>query len=121
VSESSVKATAKVSSEWRARETEDLCVRCVKVCPTHALNPVTVSQFRMGTAVVHKESCLAWLYGACSFPCIDACMFDAIKDTIGPVVDATKCVGCNQCSYVCLARQSGPTGIEAGPSLTVNV
>jgi ferredoxin-type protein NapG len=116
VSVSSVKATAKVSSEWRARENGDLCVQCVKVCPTHALKPVTVSQFHMGTAVVHKESCLAWRYGSCSFPCIDACMFDAIKATVGPVVDATKCVGCNQCSYVCLARQSGPTGIEAEPS-----
>jgi len=125
VSESSVKATAKVSSEWKAaHENGELCVQCVKVCPTHALKPVELSQFHMGTAVVHKEHCLAWLYGTCSFPCIDACMFNAIsltgfnaRDlTVGPVVDVTKCVGCNQCSYVCLARQSGPTGIEAEPS-----
>jgi len=36
--------------------------------------------------------------------------------TTGQVVDATKCVGCNQCSYVCLARHTGPTGIMVEPT-----
>lgn len=120
VARGTVKAVAQTGTEWKKTRENDkveLCEKCIEVCPTHALKPTSLDQFRLGTAVVYKEYCLAWLYGACSFPCIDACVFDAIKLTTGPIVDAEKCVGCNQCSYVCVARLlPGPTGIMVEPT-----
>ena len=119
VSYGTAKASAQAGVEWKKtheNENAKLCTRCVDVCPTGALQPTNLQQFHLGTAVIYKQHCLSWLYGACSFPCIDACVFDAISLTAGPVVDAKKCVGCNQCSYVCLARESGPTGIMVEPT-----
>jgi ferredoxin-type protein NapG len=96
---------------------EELCSECIQVCPTDALQLTDLSQFHLGTAVVYKEYCLAWMFGHCTFPCMDACLFDAISVTAGPVVDAEKCVGCNQCSYVCASRLLlGSTGIVVEPT-----
>jgi ferredoxin-type protein NapG len=117
--EATPKAAAQAGAEWRKThqiENAKLCTACVDVCPTGALQPTNLQQFHLGTARVYREHCLAWMHGTCSFPCIDACVFDAITLTTGPVVDAKKCVGCNQCSYVCLARETGPTGIMAEPT-----
>jgi MinD superfamily P-loop ATPase len=72
---------------------------------------IDIKNLRLGTAVVIKDSCKAWKYGNCTFPCLDVCQFDAISVTAGPEVDEKKCVGCNQCSYVCVVRETGPTGI----------
>jgi ferredoxin-type protein NapG len=121
VSKGSEKATAQVGAAWKkAHENQEMCSECIQVCPTGALQPTDLSQLRLGTAVVYKEHCLAWLYGNCNFPCIDACVFNAITMTAGPVVDAEKCVGCNQCSYVCAARLlPGPTGIMVEPTRRV--
>jgi ferredoxin-type protein NapG len=108
------KACAQTGVEWRMtheNKNARLCTACVDVCPTGALELTSLQQFHLGTAVVYKGYCLAWQYGACNFACIDACVFDAINLTTGPIVDAKKCVGCNQCSYVCMARETGPTGI----------
>jgi Fe-S-cluster-containing hydrogenase component 2 len=121
VSKGSEKAAAQVGAVWKkAHEDQQMCSECAQVCPTGALQPMDLSHFHLGTAVVYKEHCLAWLYGSCNFPCMDACVFNAITITVGPVVDAEKCVGCNQCSYVCVARLlPGPTGIMVEPTRRV--
>jgi ferredoxin len=117
VSKGTETATAQVGAAWKkAHENQEMCSECIQVCPTGALRPTDLSQLHLGTAVVYKEYCLAWLYGNCKFPCMDACVFNAITITVGPIVDAEKCVGCNQCSYVCAARLlPGPTGIMVEP------
>jgi ferredoxin-type protein NapG len=94
------------------------CFDCIDTCPTGALQRENPQQLHMGIAVVQKEYCKAWKYGNCQFPCKDVCPFDAISITAGPVVDPTKCVGCGQCDFVCLARLIGPTGILVEPSET---
>lgn len=117
VSKGTEMATAQVGLEWKKAHgthatNEELCSECIKVCPTAALQPTNLDQLHMGTAVVYKDLCRLWAYSNCPAPCVDACLFDAITISVGPVVDAKKCVGCNQCSYVCVARLlPGPTGI----------
>jgi ferredoxin-type protein NapG len=105
--------TPQKASAWRknmsAHGEEERCFDCVNVCPTGALQHENAKQLRMGVAVVQKEYCRALRLGNCQFPCKDVCPYDAI--TRGPIVDETKCVGCGQCDYVCLARRTGPTGI----------
>jgi len=111
----SAKNVASVGLAWKAQgnENAELCEQCIDVCPTQALQPATLAQFHLGTAVVHRENCFGWQYRNCSFPCVDACVFNAITLSPGPVVNPTKCTGCNQCAYVCIARlQPGPSGIE---------
>jgi ferredoxin-type protein NapG len=107
-------------AEWKstalAHNQEETCFDCINVCPTGALQQVSVNQLRMGTAVVKKDHCLAYLNGVCGLPCVKTCPFDAISVAGGPVVDETKCVGCGQCDYVCIARRIGPTAIAVEPS-----
>ena len=91
----------------RDKGQEETCFECIKSCPTGALHAVNVSEVRMGIAVVDREICSAWNYGHCTFPCVDVCPVDAIFVTAGPEVDLTKCVGCNQCDYIC-ARTNPP-------------
>lgn len=105
---------------WKANSQahgqEETCFECIKACPTGALAPVEANHLRMGLAAVDKELCRAWLYGTCGFPCVNACPFDAISITVGPVVDEEKCVGCNQCAIVCPTRESGPPAISVRPN-----
>jgi ferredoxin-type protein NapG len=102
----------------RTHGQEVRCFNCVDVCPSGALRQENADPLRLGTAVVNKEYCKAWRFGNCQFPCRDVCPFDAISITVGPVVDETKCVGCGQCDFVCLARLNGPTGISVEPNET---
>jgi len=110
-SPSSVTGMAWKENQERHRQSE-ACLECIKACPSGALQPVDVSHLHLGTAVVHRDLCWAWRYGSCGFPCVGACPFDAISVNAGPEVDEEKCVGCNQCAFVCLARQTGPTAIS---------
>jgi ferredoxin-type protein NapG len=110
--------TPEVAAAWKkGHQNEELCSECIQVCPTGALQQTSLGQLHMGTAVVYKEHCYAWRYINCAFPCVDVCVFNAIALEPGPIVNAEKCVGCNQCSYVCPARETGATGImvEATP------
>ena len=99
----SAKAALKWKKETRALGQAETCLECIKACPSGALREVGVNQIRMGTAVIDRDLCKAWRYNNCTFDCVDVCPFDAITITAGPVVDETKCVGCNQCNLVCPA------------------
>ena len=107
------------SSLWkhdvRGNDEEVTCFNCINTCPSGALQIVNPSQLRMGIATVRKSYCRYWRFGSCGYPCASVCPFDAISISNGPVVDESKCVGCGQCDFVCLARVSGPTGIMVEP------
>jgi len=103
-------------------------IPCVPVCPSGALNEASVTndkgeldinKARMGLAVVHKESCIAYwglqcdaCYRAC--PLIDeALTLDYQKnDRTGkhafllPVVHSDVCTGCGLCEKACVTEKA---------------
>ncbi len=82
----------------------DFCKECVEVCPTGALKEFDTDSVKIGTAVVQKDICLAWVKGGCTI-CSQKCPFDAIRldENRRPVVDEEKCNGCGVCEYECAA------------------
>jgi len=102
-------------------------IPCVPVCPSGALNPASVSnkageldlnKSRMGLAVVHKESCIAF-WGIQCDACYRACplLGDAItiemhrnertgKHTFMlPIVHDSVCTGCGLCEKACVTEK----------------
>jgi len=85
-------------------------LKCIAACPTDALQPVEdLTDVRMGTAVINRDTCLAWQGTPCR-ACWHACPFpdDAIVlDERGrAIVVAEKCVGCGLCDHACLTEPS---------------
>ncbi len=102
-------------------------IPCVPVCPSGALDQLSVSNeageldinmSRMGLAVVHKESCIAF-WGIQCDACYRACplLGDAItiemsrnertgKHTLMlPVVNDNACTGCGLCEMACVTEK----------------
>lgn len=90
----------------------NLCLDCVKVCPTGALRPVEKEKVRIGTAEINQDTCLAWLGDECKI-CYTSCPFynQAIKlvEHKKPVVDASVCTGCGICERVCITDPASIT------------
>lgn len=91
------------------------CTRCTELCPSGALNPLTVVEkhrSRVGIAKVNVLMCLSNSEGINCGVCSRRCPTGAIsmnKNGISghgpfPVVDHDKCIGCGACQYVCPAR-----------------
>lgn len=85
-----------------------LCMRCTRVCPTGALQPMKEQQadkVRMGVAVLDKRTCLPHINRGRCEACFTICPFkgEAIvqKGLLKPEVIADKCVGCGLCEEVC--------------------
>jgi len=88
-----------------------LCMECVRVCPTGALQPleagveVTREQVSMGTAELREGVCFSYNGRTCGV-CYKACPLPGKAMTIGlfeqPTVHADKCVGCGLCEQACL-------------------
>ncbi len=102
-------------------------IPCVPVCPSGALNEESVTnekgeldinQARMGLAVVHKESCIAF-WGIQCDACYRACplMDEAItlnyqkNERTGkhafllPIVHSDVCTGCGLCEQACVTEE----------------
>jgi len=78
------------------------CMKCVSACPTGALQWQDIRHARMGLAELDKSTCLAWISGTCN-RCYDICPVNAVMEAVAyqPVVDASSCIGCAQCNYIC--------------------
>ena len=100
---------------------EEFCNRCTEVCPSGAIEPLTLKQKRfrkMGTAAVIKEACLAWTDKEFCMVCAEYCPYHAIRmdpsDGVpAPVVNPEICRGCGACQAKCPA-------IRAGRAIIVN-
>lgn len=98
------------------------CTVCSNLCPTGALNPLTLSEkhrTRIGLAHADRSVCISYTQGvkcgACSRRCPVGAISMAEPDAGGrgpyPVVDPQKCIGCGSCQYVC---PSQPKAIKVG-------
>lgn len=101
---------------------------CVKVCPTNALSEqrliiqnekANINNAKMGLAVVHRESCIAYQGIQCD-ACYRACPlmgkaitlhFEKNLDTgrhanLLPVVHSDFCTGCGMCEHACVTEKA---------------
>lgn len=81
------------------------CVRCTEVCPTGALQRLTVEekhQYTVGFAQVDAAACIGC--GMCARRCPQSTI--AMQKVDGKriaVVDTDGCIGCGSCQYICPA------------------
>ncbi len=101
------------------------CNGCGQICPTGAIRNLSLeekSYVKIGTAVIHREMCLAWEQDKLCLICDEACPFNAIDskmvDVMGvkllrPFVNEELCTGCGICESRCPI--TGPSAIEVLP------
>jgi MauM/NapG family ferredoxin protein len=92
---------------------EEKCNLCGYVCPTGAINKLTVEEkkfVRIGTAIVDRHRCIAWEQQKHCLVCDEVCPCNAIESrevtTVGgvarvPVVNEDLCIGCGMCEQHC--------------------
>lgn len=101
---------------------------CIKACPSGALivdnitkdsEPANIENSRMGLAVVHKESCIAFSGIQCDV-CYRACPlmgkaitlekekneFTGKHANLKPIVNSDYCTGCGICEQVCVVEKA---------------
>ncbi|MBI4061150.1 MAG: 4Fe-4S dicluster domain-containing protein [Elusimicrobia bacterium] len=87
----------------------DLCLACGKACPTRALKPLrSMSDARMGTAVVDKRLCVSHNGTGVCGACFTICPLKGKAITQGkhnaPEVHDDSCAGCGLCEEACIVR-----------------
>lgn len=81
------------------------CVKCTEVCPTGALEKLTVMEkhnFSVGLAIVDMEACIGC--GKCARSCPkETITMEKIDGKRKAIVHHQNCIGCGECQYVCPA------------------
>jgi MauM/NapG family ferredoxin protein len=89
------------------------CHLCGYVCPTGAIRKILMEEkpyARVGTAVVDRHRCLAWVQKKECLVCDESCPYNAIEPRLVettrglfkvPVVREDLCVGCGMCELKC--------------------
>lgn len=89
------------------------CTVCTQICPTRAIQPLTVEQKKLTqTGKVHfiMENCIVYTDHTACAACNEHCPTQAVKMVpyIGnlniPQVDTSICIGCGACEHACPAR-----------------
>ncbi|MDR0882828.1 MAG: 4Fe-4S binding protein [Candidatus Adiutrix sp.] len=94
---------------------EPSCARCGQACPSGAIPPLPLTEkswAKMGTAVVLKETCLAWAEGRRCVVCQEVCPYGAVNLArepgglvAAPVINPARCFGCGYCQKHCPVSQ----------------
>jgi ferredoxin len=94
-------------------------MRCVAVCPSGALREVSAEETRMGSAVVDRETCVAWTGTLLCRTCYNVCPFpdEAIDlPMLRPEVLEDGCTGCGICVHACpVSAEGGRKAINVEP------
>ncbi|MFH2132501.1 MAG: 4Fe-4S binding protein [bacterium] len=87
------------------------CHRCADVCPTESIRRLPPEErvwAKTGTAMIHRQKCLAWEFDQKCMVCDEVCPFGAIQFSREPSLSVTvprvledKCSGCGYCEYHC--------------------
>ena len=98
------------------------CVRCTHVCPTGALERLTLKEkpvARIGLARVDLDLCLLTYDEECNI-CGRACPYEAVSFvwndetyTRAPEINPTRCNGCGACQVMCPATADDDRGLSA--------
>lgn len=89
------------------------CTRCIDVCPTGALVPISLPEkqrTQIGEAHFHKRHCIVHTDGTDCAACSEHCPTKAV-DTVPyrgnlllPRVNEELCIGCGACEFACPVR-----------------
>jgi MauM/NapG family ferredoxin protein len=87
------------------------CHLCADLCPTGAILQLSKEDriwAKTGTAVISRQTCLAWEHQKSCMVCDEVCPYKAVdfgleRDISVPVprVNESKCAGCGYCEYYC--------------------
>jgi len=91
---------------------EKSCTNCSQICPTAAIQKITIEEkdrTQIGIAKVKRKACLGWNDLERCMLCKKFCPYGAIETRMSrekipcPVVNASLCRGCGYCQNVCPA------------------
>lgn len=90
------------------------CNRCSEVCPTGAILPLnlkTKRRTKIAEVKFQPRNCIVFQEGTKCGKCAKACPTGAVKlrRTGAPRVNASLCIGCGACQYVCPAKEKAMT------------
>ncbi len=100
------------------------CTVCTEICPTGALQSLTVEQKKVtqiGKVIFVKENCVVYVQevdcGACSEHCpTKAVDMVPYKGTLTiPKVNTDICIGCGGCEFICPVRPMRAIYVEGNP------
>ncbi len=94
-----------------------LCMHCTTVCPSQAIQPVTLEEAKTGQSRLDRQVCFTWTRTILCRTCFERCPKKGraivLQDGIYPNI-TTECAGCGTCEHVCPARAivTIPNGFE---------
>ena len=84
-----------------------LCLHCTTVCPSGAIEPVTLEEAKMGQSRLDRQVCFTWTRTLLCRTCFERCPKKGraivLTDGIYPNI-TNECAGCGTCEHVCPAK-----------------